>query len=103
VTRRTLDPGTDHGRPEPAGARTFDREADRTALNALRTAVRADFGSSVMIYALPDLARGIARSLAMRGLHATVAAPDPDRLVVADADAAALAAIARAVETTRFG
>jgi hypothetical protein len=82
--------------------RTFDRVADRTALNGLRTAVRADFGSPIMIYALPDLCRGIARSLAKRGLHATVTAPTPDLLVVADADEATLAAITRAAETTRF-
>jgi len=49
-----------------------------------------------MIYALPDLARGIGRSLARRGLRATVTAPTPDRLMIADADEAALEVVDRA-------
>jgi len=78
------------------------RDRDSVRLHYLRTAVRADFGRSAMIYSSPDLATWIRRSLANRG-HTIDVVPDSDgNLIFTGLDAAAWAIVQRGFETTRF-
>lgn len=81
---------------------TLGRLQDSVRLHHLRTAVRADFGRSAMIYTSPDLAEWIRRSLARRGYAVDVVANAEGNLVFTGVDAAAWAIVERGYETTRF-
>lgn len=81
---------------------TLDRDDDSVRLHHLRTAVRADFGRSAMIYTNPDLAEWIRRSLARRGHTVDVVADADGNLVFTGVDAAAWEIVQRGYETTRF-
>jgi hypothetical protein len=78
------------------------RDRDSVRLHYLRTAVRADFGRSAMIYSSPDLATWIRRSLADRGHTVDVVADSDGNLVFSGVDPAAWAIVQRGFETTRF-
>ncbi len=82
--------------------RILFRDVDSVRLHYLRSAVRADFGRSAMIYTSPDLAAWIRRSLAARGHTVDVVADADGNLVFTGVDPAGWAIVERGFETTRF-
>lgn len=78
------------------------RDRDGLRLYRLRGAVRADFGRMAMIYASPDLAAWIRKSISKRGGDVGVVADEAGNLVISGVDQDVWAMVQRALETTSF-